>query len=107
MPDLIKSLPPPPVEQDALQPGTGKFAPSFSSWFWLLRQSINQAPVGSSTQSAIQFQYNGVDIGGNGSVTGLDFVGNINRVSIVGTSLTVTAQQMALSELMAFAAANG
>lgn len=100
----LKALPPPPNEQAALWADDKKFAPSWSSWFALLRDVIQTAPVASTVQTAIQFSYNGVPIGGNGTVSGLDFVGDINNVSIVGTSLTVTAQQMSLSQLLAFAA---
>lgn len=103
----LKAVPPPPNEQAALWGDDKKFAPSWSSWFVLLRDIIQTAPVASSVQTAIQFQYNGVNMGTNGAVSSINFVGDINQLSIVGNDLTVTAQQMSLSQLLAFSAAQG
>lgn len=102
---LVDSLPPPPTLQPLTMKSSDVFSAPWADWMFRLQQKVNTAPVGSSTQSAIQFQINGVNIGGNGTVTGINFVGDINNVTGSTTALTVTAQQMSLSQLMAFAAA--
>lgn len=106
MPTLVQSLPPPPTMQALAQGKSDLFSASWADWFFRLQQVINTVPVSSSAQSAIQFQDDGVNFGSSGAITQINFVGDINNLSVVSTALTVTAQQMSLSQILAFAAAN-
>jgi len=112
MPTTISSLPPPPNLQSIAKvevigrDSTGKpihlqvtsaTDPTWQEWLWRLREAINTAPISSSSQTAIQFQDEGVNLGASGTADTFNVVGpdlvasrSTNTVTLTQSRPTIT-----------------